>query len=68
MLGVIFTLTSCKPVSNITIQAENLLDGVTSQKVAGKAADQIFIDAQLDLALKLFKASVNESVEEKRTP
>lgn len=65
-LGVIFTLTSCKPVSNITIQAENLLDGVTSQKVAGKAADQIFIDAQLDLALKLFKASVNESIEEKK--
>ena len=46
------------------ISAVNLMDGLEASLVEGKEADDSFVENQMSLALKLFKASANESKDE----
>lgn len=44
-----------------TVQAADLMDGITAQNVTGKAADAEFIAAQTAFALKIFQGAANAS-------
>ena len=44
-----------------TVKAENLLDGVTPQEVAGMEADEQFALSQMEFAVKLFKGTASQS-------
>lgn len=48
----------------VEVQAADLMNGINAKKVSGKAADDRFISAQAELAVKLFKASVEKSENE----
>lgn len=55
--AMIFSFAGCA----VEVQAADLMEGISGQKVSGKAADEAFIGAQAELAVKLFKACVDES-------
>ena len=50
----VFNLVGCTKA----VSAENLLDGITPQAVAGMEADEQFTLAQMEFALELFKGAV----------
>ena len=60
VFAMIFSFAGCA----IEVQAADLMEGINAQKVSGKAADDRFINAQAELAVKLFKASVEKSENE----
>lgn len=57
VFAMIFSFAGCA----VEVQAADLMKGISSQKVSGKAADDRFIGSQAELAVKLFKACVDES-------
>lgn len=57
-----FDLTD--PEDTASVQAENLMESLEAGTVAGKSADDRFIASQMELAVKLFQASVGESLNE----
>lgn len=58
VLGVAMLLPGMLPAK---VHAADLMAGVPANAVSGKPADEAFISAQMELALKLFQASVAES-------
>lgn len=46
------------------VYAQDLMDGIVAAEVSGKEVDEAFIDSQMNLAVKLFKASTAESQQE----
>ena len=48
----------------VTVQAADLMADIQANKVAGKVADDAFVNSQMRLAVELFQASVNESKDE----
>lgn len=52
-----FNLVGCTK----TVKAENLLDGVTPQEVAGMEADEQFALSQMEFAINLFKGTASQS-------
>lgn len=55
--SVVLNLTGCAT----TVQAADLMDGVTANTVTGKGADDAFISSQMRLAVALFQSSVSAS-------
>lgn len=47
-----------------TVHAENLMNGIEARQIPDKTADDAFTASQMELSMKLFKASVNESRDE----
>ncbi len=48
----------------VTVQAADLMADIQANKVAGKVADDAFVNSQMRLAVELFQASVNEGKDE----
>lgn len=47
-----------------TVHAEDLMEGITSSSVTGKAADERFREAQIELSVKLFRKMAEESTDD----
>ena len=60
VFAMIFSFAGCA----VEVQAADLMNGINAKKVSGKAADDRFIGSQAELAVKLFKASVEKSEKE----
>lgn len=60
VFAMIFSFAGCA----VEVQAADLMNGINAKKVSGKTADDRFINAQAELAVKLFKASVEKSENE----
>ena len=68
-LVVLSIILVCSMALNLTgcttkVQAADLMEGVNANTVAGKKADDTFIESQMSLAVRLFQASVGESENE----
>ena len=57
VFSMIFSFAGCA----VEAQAADLMNGINAKKVSGKATDDAFIGSQAELAVKLFKASVEKS-------
>ncbi len=69
IIAILSLMLVCAIAVNLTgcatkVQAADLMEGVSANTVAGKAADDIYISSQMNLAVKLFQASVGESENE----
>lgn len=60
LLSIVLNLGGCMN----SFASDDLMKGVKARNVTGKDSDDAFILAQTELALKLFKASANESKNE----
>ena len=60
LLSIVLNLGGCMN----SFASDDLMKGVKARSVTGKDSDDAFILAQTELALKLFKASANESKNE----
>lgn len=60
VFSIAVNLTGCAT----TVQAADLMDGVTANTVTGKAADDAFSSSQMRLAVELFQSSVTASKDE----
>lgn len=60
LFAVTINFTGCAS----KVYAQDLMDGIVAAEVSGKEADEAFIDSQMNLAVKLFKASTAESQQE----
>lgn len=58
--AIAINLTGCAA----TVQAADLMDGVTANAVVGKAADDAFRNSQMCLAVELFQSAVTASKDE----
>ena len=58
--AIAINLTGCAE----TVQAADLMDGVTANAVVGKAADDAFRNSQMHLAVELFQSAVTASKDE----
>lgn len=54
ILGITVNMTGCAT----KVHAADLMDGIKANAVAGKPVDDDFLDAQMNLAVKLFQSSV----------
>ena len=57
VFAMLFSFAGCA----VEVQAADLMNGISAKKVSGKAADDTFIGSQAELAVKLFKACVDEN-------
>ena len=69
MFALVSLMLVCAIAVNLSgcatpVQAADLMEGVQANKVTGKVADDKFINSQMRLAVELFQASVNESMDE----
>lgn len=60
VFSIAVNLTCCAT----TVQAADLMDGVTANSVTGKAADDAFFSSQMRLSVELFQSSVTASKNE----
>ena len=68
-LAILSLILICSMAVNLTgcatkVQATDLMEGVQSNTVTGKAADDAFAQSQMRLAVELFQSSVLESKDE----
>ena len=68
-LAILSLILICSMAVNLTgcatkVQAADLMEGVQSNTVTGKAADDAFAQSQMCLAVELFQSSVLESKDE----
>lgn len=57
---IVTTVAGCS-LFTVQVQAKDLMDGVTSRAVSGKAADEEFIGSTADFSIKLFQKSITKN-------